>query len=332
MGCLKLAYRTNDTALKVVQGGLYASGKSCAGAYRFGFGGHEKDDEIKGSGNHISFNDYGYDPRTGRRFGNDPVFNPSISPYAVFNNNPNFYVDPDGQSPISIFAKAALKSGIKIAAKEFIEAQVKKRLAAYMSKGWAKQLAKDADAALETMDTEWWEYAIEFIPIAGDAYGGYKLGKNAKKLWNKLNYLEAKAERMISLSKRWGDKGAELIESQLSRRGALRGALEKAGKKLDGVWQAHHIIPIEALNKSEVVQAAVQAGFDVNSATNGMALSTDKHSGSHKKYNAFILESLGEWAKKQKGDIDPKKAREFIETELIPDAKKYIESTKAKLD
>jgi hypothetical protein len=59
-------------------------------AYRYGFNGHEKEDEIKGSGNHISFNDYGYDPRLVKRWRPDPIFNeyPSISPYAAFGNNP----------------------------------------------------------------------------------------------------------------------------------------------------------------------------------------------------------------------------------------------------
>ena len=67
--------------------------------YRYGFNGHEKDDEISGSGNHISFNDYGYDPRTGRRWRTDPAFKeyPSISPYAGFGNNPIVFIDPDGK-------------------------------------------------------------------------------------------------------------------------------------------------------------------------------------------------------------------------------------------
>jgi RHS repeat-associated protein len=115
-----------------------------SGSYRYGFNGHEKDDEVKGSGNHISFNDYGYDPRLGRRFGVDPAFNAMLSPYAVYNNNPNFYIDPDGESPISILIKAAAKKGLVKAAKELVESQIQKKLSQYMSKGWAKQLLSDA--------------------------------------------------------------------------------------------------------------------------------------------------------------------------------------------
>jgi RHS repeat-associated protein len=68
--------------------------------YRYGFGGHEKDDEVKGLGNHISFNDYGYDPRIGRRFGVDPMSGkyPFQSNYSSFDNNPINIVDPTGKS------------------------------------------------------------------------------------------------------------------------------------------------------------------------------------------------------------------------------------------
>ena len=76
-----------------------AEAASVKAGYSYGFGGHEKDDEIKGSGNHLSFNDYGYDPRTGRRFCLDPHAKdyPEISPYAAFGDNPIFFTDPDGR-------------------------------------------------------------------------------------------------------------------------------------------------------------------------------------------------------------------------------------------
>ena len=65
-------------------------------SYRWGFGGHEKDDEVKGTGNHLSFGGYGYDPRLGRRPRPDPVDQIGISNYAVFRNNPMLFVDPTG--------------------------------------------------------------------------------------------------------------------------------------------------------------------------------------------------------------------------------------------
>jgi hypothetical protein len=69
--------------------------------YRYGYGGHEKDDEVSGQGNHLAFGDYGYNPRLGRRFNIDPMIGsfPWMSPYATFNNNPIYFADPTGLAP-----------------------------------------------------------------------------------------------------------------------------------------------------------------------------------------------------------------------------------------
>ncbi len=96
MGCLKLAYRTDYTALKVVQGGLYSSEKGCAGSYRYGMNGQEKDDEIVGSGNIYTAAFWEYDARIGRRWNLDPKPQISISDYACFANNPIWFTDPLG--------------------------------------------------------------------------------------------------------------------------------------------------------------------------------------------------------------------------------------------
>lgn len=65
----------------------------------------EKDDEIKGSGNHLAFGDYGYDPRLGRRWNIDPMAHemPDISPYKAFFNNPIIIQDPTGEFGIAGF-------------------------------------------------------------------------------------------------------------------------------------------------------------------------------------------------------------------------------------
>jgi hypothetical protein len=71
-------------------------------SYPSGFNGQEKDDEIKGSGNHLSFGDYGYDPRIGRRWNIEPMIGkyPSYSSYFVFGNNPIINFDPDGKDKV----------------------------------------------------------------------------------------------------------------------------------------------------------------------------------------------------------------------------------------
>jgi RHS repeat-associated protein len=67
-------------------------------SYRWGFQGHEQDNEIKGTGNHLRFGDYGYDTRLGRRWNLDPVDQVGISNYAVFKNNPMRFIDPTGMA------------------------------------------------------------------------------------------------------------------------------------------------------------------------------------------------------------------------------------------
>lgn len=66
--------------------------------YRYGFNGMERDDEIKGSGNSYTTEFRQYDPRLGRWLSLDPLMSkyPHFSPYIAFNNNPIYFVDPDG--------------------------------------------------------------------------------------------------------------------------------------------------------------------------------------------------------------------------------------------
>ncbi len=84
-------------------GMVLVEGEYDSESYRYGFMSFEKDDEVKGAGNHISFVDYGYDPRTGRRWNIDPATAkyPHQSPYSAFNNNPIYFLDPDGKEGIA---------------------------------------------------------------------------------------------------------------------------------------------------------------------------------------------------------------------------------------
>ncbi len=58
--------------------------------YRYGFGGHEKDDEVKGSGNSLDFGARIYDPRIGRWLSLDPLAQlySGWSPYNFVRGNP----------------------------------------------------------------------------------------------------------------------------------------------------------------------------------------------------------------------------------------------------
>ena len=72
------------------------------GYYRYGFNGHEKSDEIKGSGNSYTAEFWEYDPRVGRRWNVDPIRKEYESPYATFSNNPIWLIDPTGSDTIRV--------------------------------------------------------------------------------------------------------------------------------------------------------------------------------------------------------------------------------------
>lgn len=143
----------------------------------------------------------------------------------------------------------------------------------------------------------------------------------------------------MKFGERYADK-AENILKAIEGRGNLRNKIKSVGKA-DGEdlvinhgrcqeriknWVAHHLIPVEALQKNEVVQAAVAAGFDFNGAANGIPVSADKHnSGGHKGYNAKVFELIKAWSDKQ-GDkgFTLEDAKKFLETDLIPQLKEIV--------
>ena len=193
MGCLKLNIE-NPTLLRVLNGGKSANPKSRERSYWFGYNGMEKDPEMKGDGNSYTTEFRQYDPRLGRWLSLDPLMEkfPEMSPFATFNNNPIFYTDDDGDSPISALAKFLLKKAGKEALKKFATKQVIGRMKNYMSKEMKQQFLKDLDGILSGMDDSWWEIAIEMVPVAGDLYGAGKYGIQIAKAYEKLQDLENK--------------------------------------------------------------------------------------------------------------------------------------------
>lgn len=77
---------------------LWNESKSYTEAYRFGFNGQEKDDEISGAGNSYTAEFWQYDSRLGRRFNIDPKPKTWESGYACFAGNPILINDIKGDS------------------------------------------------------------------------------------------------------------------------------------------------------------------------------------------------------------------------------------------
>lgn len=103
-----------------------------------------------------------------------------------------YYIDEEGDSPISVLIKWAAKKGIKAALKKYAKDQITNRLKKYMTKELKSQLVKDLDELLEVLDDAWWKTAVGFIPVAGDIYDAGKLGVATKKAWEKMQDLENK--------------------------------------------------------------------------------------------------------------------------------------------
>lgn len=82
-------------------GSLMPGRQVTTNAYRFGYNGMLKDDEMYNSTG-TSYNTYfrQHDPRLGRWFSPDPVFQPWQSPYTSMDNNPMMLVDPLGNSTV----------------------------------------------------------------------------------------------------------------------------------------------------------------------------------------------------------------------------------------
>ena len=75
-------------------------------AYRYGFQGQEKDDELKGEGNSLNYTFRMHDPRVGRFFAVDPLEKtyPWNSPYAFSENRVIFAIELEGlEAKIAIY-------------------------------------------------------------------------------------------------------------------------------------------------------------------------------------------------------------------------------------
>src|SRR5690554_3987752 len=91
-------YLDNIKMYRTYQDTVFVGGFDVDMAYRYGFNGMEKDDQIKGKGNSYDFGARMYDPRVGRWLSIDPMahLREWVSPYNFVQNNPINRVDPTG--------------------------------------------------------------------------------------------------------------------------------------------------------------------------------------------------------------------------------------------
>lgn len=158
-----------------------------------------------------------------------------------------------------------------------------------------------------------------FTFFSGEIEAGIREGMVAAKVG--LNVLKeiALAPFFIFMGAGGIGGGSRAASRALIRRIAnQRGALRKAMGIGKGVAsEAHHLVPIQALKESEVVQAAVTAGFDINGIKNGVELSNEFHHAGHSDWNKLVIEQVDDWAIKNPG-YTPQQAKNFVENQLIP--------------
>ena len=105
--------------------GVELDGRTVSGGYRFGYQGSEKDNETKGNGNSYTTEFRQLDPRLGRWLSVDPETGdyPGHSSYTAFENDPIYFIDPNGGSsnPSWLpFVVYALEGAIAGGASEFV--------------------------------------------------------------------------------------------------------------------------------------------------------------------------------------------------------------------
>ncbi|MFA9230041.1 MAG: AHH domain-containing protein [Microgenomates group bacterium] len=104
-------------------------------------------------------------------------------------------------------------------------------------------------------------------------------------------------------------KRADLALDALAKRGKLAATRTKTiGSKPSSAHTANHMIPVDSLD-NDLVQGALEAGFDFNGAANGMWAI---QKGAHPNYSARVAEDLRDMAMSNQG-MFPTEARALIE-------------------
>ena len=92
--------------------------------------------------------------------------------------------------------------------------------------------------------------------------------------------------------------------------------------------QAHHIIPVELLEKSGMLRLLVQSGWDFNQAANGVPLAAGFH-GNHPKYTEYVNKQINTWVA-QHGASKPAEFQAWVEGTLLPSLRTLIADAHAK--
>ena len=302
-------------------------------SYRYGFNGKEKDNK-----DGVLQYDYGfriYDSRLVRFKSVDPLSKeyPWYTPYQFAGNSPIVNIDLDGLEEVHYSyiwfngyrTKIAREADqLKAVPKQGAVASFFNGISVSIKNWWHSSRAEPTKGVLSVTDIDDASVLLYDRHIDGEEAGlldkglvlvpvvGGKLVKHVLKKAEYLKYLR-------------GNGYSSKVATSIVERGTLRGSLKIAKGSAD---VAHHLIPVKALKDNKVVQDAVEAGFDFNSATNGIPINKALH-GSHPNYTEYVQKQLTNWATEHQG-YNPDDARKFIQNELLPDLEKKVGDAKSK--
>jgi RHS repeat-associated protein len=130
------------------------------GDYRYGFNGQERDNEVYGEGNAYTAMFWEYDPRLGRRWNLDPIYQNECSNYSVFLNNPIFFPDPMGDEIVGdlkayITVKETAQNNFNRLSKRI--SSIEKKIEGHIEKGKYSERMAQRLLRLERGQWQWGE-------------------------------------------------------------------------------------------------------------------------------------------------------------------------------
>ncbi len=313
--------------------------------YRYGFNGKELDTEDP-----IQY-DYGfriYDPRLARFKSLDPLQKkfPELTPYQFASNSPIANVDLDGKEALDyryIFHSLELK--LKNPSESDVWIAVQAAALTYKDQFFDLLEVTDVDDAFVIATTitrgknaigvkgekvtstdQKFAFGGAFVPFVSGALlrkvaKGLKGGEKVVDFVDKFQHVFNKMERM----------GVKALDQVMSSGYALRNNLKAAGK-YGANQQAHHIIPVELVTgENQVVLDAINNGFDINSASNGLGISNTRHSGSHPNYRNQV-ETMVNQRKAELGENYTPSMAPGILNEVIDKVKPILEKSSEKIN
>jgi RHS repeat-associated protein len=193
--------------------GMIMPGKNASTpAYRYGFQGQEKDDEIKGSGNSLNYEYRMHDTRLGRFFAVDPLASkyPYNSPYAFSENRVIDGLELEGLEWVSFNGDYAVNIS-KMTDDEVAELFAKNN--ANFDSDWLDSDAKNEYWEVKTFKNEW----------------NWSTGTRIEKYLSKSSRYDSKKDNPVPYFVEWDRTLLEYITAQECK-------FDKPGGWWDGMW------------------------------------------------------------------------------------------------